>query len=132
MPVSHKFAMNIGIVGVRADAEYGSSVRYLEVKPNKALQKPAVVTSDFFAGPAAANEAVTSRNQQKIEEILTKKNSATGIGKTFKDHEKRIQRIDPDSIRNSLEVKDNTTKIVDENAGKRQCVLGCDKTNTSF
>ena len=120
MPVSHKFAMNIGIVGVRADAEYGSSVRYLEVKPNKALQKPAVVTSDFFAGPAAANEAVTSRNQQKIEEILTKEElSNRDMARLSRIMKKESKESIPDSIRNSLEVKDNTTKIVDENAGKK-------------
>ena len=29
MPVSHKFEINIGIMGVKADANYGSSVKYL-------------------------------------------------------------------------------------------------------
>ena len=30
MPVSHKFEINIGIIGFKADAGYGSSVKYIE------------------------------------------------------------------------------------------------------
>ena len=38
MPVSHEFEVNIGIMGFKADAGYGSSVRYTEVKPNLSLR----------------------------------------------------------------------------------------------
>ena len=34
MPVSHKFEINISIIGFKADAGYGGSVKYIEVKPN--------------------------------------------------------------------------------------------------
>ena len=45
MPVSHKFEINIGIVGFKADAGYGSSVKYIEVKPNLTLQKPKTIST---------------------------------------------------------------------------------------
>jgi hypothetical protein len=32
MPVSHKFEINIGIIGFKADVGYGSSVKYTEVR----------------------------------------------------------------------------------------------------
>ena len=47
MPVSHKFEINIGIMGFKADAGYGSSVKYLEVRPNLALQKPKTISTDY-------------------------------------------------------------------------------------
>jgi hypothetical protein len=120
MPVSHKFVMNIGIIGVRADAEYGSSVRYIEVKPNESLQKPASVTSDFFKGRITADEATISRNQQKIEEILTKEElSNRDMVRLSRIMKKESEESIPDSIRKNLEVKDNTTRMVDENAGKK-------------
>ena len=47
MPVSHKFEINIGIIGFKADAGYGSSVKYIEVKPNLSLQKPKAISTDY-------------------------------------------------------------------------------------
>ena len=47
MPVSHKFEINIGIIGFKADAGYGSSVKYTEVRPNLSLQKPAALSADY-------------------------------------------------------------------------------------
>ena len=44
MPVSHKFEINIGIMGFKADAGYAVSVKYDEVKPNSALQKPKIIS----------------------------------------------------------------------------------------
>src|SRR5450759_767004 len=46
MPVSHKFEINVGIMGFKADASYGGSVKYIEVKPNLALQKPKTISTD--------------------------------------------------------------------------------------
>jgi hypothetical protein len=42
MPVSHKFEINISIIGFKADVGYGSSVKYVEVRPNISLEKPKV------------------------------------------------------------------------------------------
>lgn len=117
MPVSQKFAMNIGMLGVRADAEYTSSVRYLEVKPNSALQKPAAVTSDLFAKQAVTEETAASRAQQKAEELLSKNEiSNRDMARLSRIMKKESRNALPDSVRNTLEVKDNTIKIVDKNA----------------
>ena len=40
MPVSHKFEINISIIGFKADAGYGSSIKYIDVKLKQTLQKP--------------------------------------------------------------------------------------------
>ncbi len=34
MPVSHQFDIDLAILGIKADVGYGSSVKYMEVKPN--------------------------------------------------------------------------------------------------
>jgi len=47
LPVSHKFEINIGIMGLKADAGYGGSVKYIEVKTNLALQRPKTISTDF-------------------------------------------------------------------------------------
>src|SRR5665647_3646064 len=47
LPVSHKFEINISIIGFKADVGYGSSVKYIEVKPNLALQKPKTISTDY-------------------------------------------------------------------------------------
>ena len=57
LPVSHKFDINIAIVGFKADAGYGSSVKYLDVKPNPALQKPKALSVDFSGKPVIASYA---------------------------------------------------------------------------
>ncbi|MFA5819300.1 MAG: DUF5686 family protein, partial [Bacteroidales bacterium] len=54
MPVSHKFEINIGIMGFKADAGYGGSVKYIEVKPNLALQKPKTISTDYTGKPVAS------------------------------------------------------------------------------
>ncbi len=120
MPVSHKFVINIGIVGVRADGEYGSSVKYLEVRPNNSLQKPSSITSDRFAKQMAAPEKSISKNQQKIEEMLQKDELTNrDMVKLSRLMNKESENSKPDSIRNSLEIKDNSVKTVDENANKK-------------
>ena len=48
MPVSHKFEINIGIMGFKADAGYAVSVKYDDVKPNLALQKPKIISSGIY------------------------------------------------------------------------------------
>ncbi len=48
MPVSHKFEVNIGIMGFKADAGYAVSVKYNDVKPNLALQRPKILSTDLY------------------------------------------------------------------------------------
>ncbi len=73
MPVSHKFVINVSIVGVKADVGYAGSVKYLEVRPNTSLKKPESVASGFNKMQAETTpEVPVSKNQEKIEEILRK------------------------------------------------------------
>jgi hypothetical protein len=123
MPVSHKFKMEIKIIGVRADAGYGSSVKYLDVKPNTSLQKPESVTSDYYAKPGlsqlAENQTI-SKEQKKIEEILQKdKLNNRDMVKLSKLMEEESEKSLPDSIRNNLEIKDNTTHTIEKDADKK-------------
>jgi hypothetical protein len=123
MPVSHKFVINIGIIGVRADAEYGSSVRYLEVKPNTALQKPSSVYSDYFSTLPASREQSVSKNQQKIEDILQKDElNNRDMVKLSRLMKRESENSLPDSIRNNLEIKDKSIKTVDEKANKKDSI----------
>ena len=74
MPVSHKFEINIGIMGFKADAGYGSSVKYIEVKPNLTLQKPSALITDNSskARQQAADTVTVSKKKQQINKILEK------------------------------------------------------------
>ena len=67
MPVSHKFEINIGIIGFKADAGYGSSVKYTEVKPNLALQKPKIIITDYTAEQIASRTAADTASIKNKE-----------------------------------------------------------------
>jgi hypothetical protein len=123
LPVSHKFEINIGIIGFKADAGYGSSVRYLEVKPNTGLQKPAGLTADFYgkiADKQKASDTIISKPKQQINKILEKdKMSNRDMVKLSRLMEKESAASLHDSIKNSLEIKEHTKQIVDKDANKR-------------
>jgi hypothetical protein len=123
MPVSHKFKMAVSIIGVRADAGYGSSVRYLDLKPNTALKKPEEVTSVYFSKPVISQTTenlTVSKEQEKIEEILQKdKLNNRDMVKLSKLMEKQSEETLPDSVRNNLEIKDKTTHTIENDAQKK-------------
>jgi hypothetical protein len=124
MPVSHKFEINIGIIGFKADAGYGSSIKYLEVKPNLALQKPKTISTDFTGRPAAVAKVTdsvpVSKTRQQIDKILEKDDlSNRDMVKLSRLMEKESENSINDSSKKSLEIKDNTTHIVEKDAGKK-------------
>jgi hypothetical protein len=120
--VSHKFSINLEIIGIRADAGYGGSVKYVDVRPNSSLLRPEPLTADYFArSPSVAvQEQAPSKNQEKIEEIL-KKDEITNrdMVKLTRLMEKESEEALPDSVRNSLEIKDNTISTVEKDAAKK-------------
>lgn len=121
MPVSHKFDMNISIIGVKADAGYGGSIRYRDVKVNTSLKKPPV--SGVFSGRSAVTaraDTAPSKTREQIDKILSK-NELTNrdMAKLSNLLEQESKRSLPDSVRNSLEVKDRTTYIIEKDAGKK-------------
>jgi hypothetical protein len=123
MPVSHKFEINIGIMGFKADAGYGGSVKYIEVKPNRALQKPKTISTDY-PGKYVASEnkpdTVITKTKQQIDKILEKDElSNRDMVKLARLMEKESEKTLPDSTAKNLEIKNNTTHIIEKDAGKK-------------
>ena len=119
MPVSHTIGFNFRMLGIRADAGYGSSVKYLEVKKNTGLQKPGdhLVSKNAVSGVPDTAVSVT---QQKIENILgkeelTNRDMIRLANLMKKESEKSVD----DSVRKSPEIKEKTTHIIEEGAGNR-------------
>jgi hypothetical protein len=123
MPVSHKFEINIGIIGFKADAGYGSSVKYTEVRPNLSLQKPAALLNSLSVSPEANRpnpDTIVSKSKQQINRILEKdKLSNRDMAKLARLMKKESDGSISDSGKTHLEIKDNTTRIVDKDANKR-------------
>ena len=123
MPVSHKFEGEIGIMGFKADAGYGSSVKYIEVRPNLSLQKPVAIFDSYSPKKEQnlkSSDTIVSRSKQKIARILEKdKLSDRDMAKLAKLMEKESEGSRKDSTKKSLEIKDNTTQIVEKDANKR-------------
>ncbi len=124
MPVSHKFDINIGIIGFKADVGYSSSVKYIEVRPNLALQKPDMINTDLSGRPSKfTSEADTlplTKTKKKIDNILEKDQlSNHDMVKLARLMEKESERSITDSSKNSLEIKDNTTHVIEKGANKK-------------
>ncbi len=123
MPVSHKFEISIGIMGFKAEAGYGSSVKYLEVKPNLALQKPKSISTDYIGNAVAAAEkpdTAVSKTQKQIDKILGKDELTNrDMVKLSRLMEKESEKSIPDTSKNSLEIRDHTTQIVEKGAATR-------------
>jgi hypothetical protein len=123
MPVSHKFEINIGIIGFKADAGYGSSVRYIEVRPNVSLQKPTALTADYDArtlNNRMTSDSIVDKPKKQINKILEKdKLSNRDMAKLSRLMEKESAASLRDSNKKSLEIKESTTQIVDKDANKR-------------
>ena len=122
MPVSHKFEINIGIIGFKADVGYGSSVKYDVVKPNLTLQNPLAFNNVKMTGSEANHkiaDTIVSKPKQQINKILEKdKLSNRDMVKLARLMEKESERVG-DSERKNLEIKDHTTQIVEKDANKR-------------
>jgi len=123
MPVSHKFEIEIGIIGFKADAGYGSSVKYIEVKPNLALQKPNTITTNYTGrSPATvrSTDTVVTKSQQQIEMILEKDQLTNrDMVKLSRLMEKESDRSINDSSKKNLEIIDNTTHEIEKDAAKK-------------
>jgi len=123
MPVSHKFEVNIGIIGFKAVAGYGSSVKYLEVRPNSGLLKPAGISVDFASRQKSLQQnydTVTSKSKKQINKLLAKDQLTNrDMIKLSKLMEKESAASLNDSVKNSLEIKDHTKHIIDKDANKK-------------
>lgn len=120
LPVSHKFDVDISIFGVKAVAGYGSSVKYLEVKPNTALSKPETITTNTPSKPVRKEQTPASKSDARIDKILSKDElTNSDMAKLSRLMEKKTQKSQPDSIKKNLEVQDHTIHKVEKDAGKK-------------
>ena len=123
MPVSHKFEINISIIGVKADAGYGGSVKYLEVKPNLALERPKTISTDYGgrkAAKATIPDTAVTKTKNQINKILEKdKLSNRDMIKLSRLMEKESEKSLGDSSNKSLEIKDHTTRVIEKDANKK-------------
>jgi hypothetical protein len=125
MPVTHEFEIEASILGLKAKVGYSSSIRYLDVTPNETLHKPESVTTNFYSAKTVSGttEAPVSKNQQKIQEILNKGEMKNAdMIKLAKLMEKESKESLPDSVKNNLEIKNNTTNTIEKDAGKKDSV----------
>ncbi len=122
MPVSHKFEINISIIGFKADAGYGSSIKYDNVSPNTALKKPQI-SGIFSGGKVIAqkkqDDSTKTKTRKQIEKILTKDELTNrDMIKLSGLMEKESKESQNDSTRKSLEVKERVTHIIEKDTKK--------------
>lgn len=118
MPVSHQIDVDLQILGIRADAGYASSVKYLDVTINERLQKPLEIVS----GVAARNvpDTAQTRASREIDRLLQKDElSRRDMVRLANMMEKETSKSRNDSSAKSLEIKETTQRIVEKDAGKK-------------
>jgi len=89
------------------------------------LHKPETVTANYHPAnfASAASEVPVSKNQQKIQEILNKGEMKNAdMIKLAKLMEKESKESLPDSVKNNLEIRNNTTNTIEKDAGKKDSV----------
>jgi hypothetical protein len=123
MPVSHKFEIAISIMGVKADAGYGSSIKYSNVNPNTALKKPQNI-SVFSSGKVLAQntpaDTSKTKTRKQIDKILTKKELTNrDMMKLSGLLDKESKDVRSDSSKKSLEIKESVTHIIEKDASKK-------------
>jgi hypothetical protein len=122
MPVTHKFEIGASFMGFKADVGYSSSIKYLDVTQNELLHKPESLTSNYYSASTKTvqKETPVSKNQQKIQEIMEKDNMKNSdMIKLARLMEKESRDALPDSVKNNLEIKSNTTNTIEKDAGKK-------------
>lgn len=118
MPVSHEFNVDISLMGVKARAAYTSAVKYLEVEPDRSLPRPPSYTLAAEPDPVGVAEAeAKSPTQREIETILQKDDlTARDMSRLARLNEKNAKQT---REKPPLEIEDNTTVIIEEDATKR-------------
>ena len=123
LPVSHKFMFNISIMGFKADGGYGSSVKYMTVKPNLNLQKPKTIATDYTGKPVSGNTSPVpdkSKSQQEIDKLLQKDDlSNRDMVRLSRMMEKESKKSNSDSSSKTLEIKDKTTRTIEKDASAK-------------
>jgi len=122
MPVSHQFDIDLQIFGIRADAGYSSSVKYLDVKPDKNLLKPNDISTGYTGGYAP--DTSLTKTGKEINRILEKDELTNrDMVRVARLMEKESEKSRSDTISKSLEIKDNTVHIVEKDAARKDSVF---------
>ncbi|HEX2975436.1 MAG TPA: DUF5686 and carboxypeptidase regulatory-like domain-containing protein [Bacteroidales bacterium] len=122
MPVSHNFDVNIEFMGIQADAGYGSSVKYLEVEPDPNLKRPETITTNSGGRnqQIAADTTPKTKTEKEISKILQKDElNNRDMVRLSKLMKKKAEKVNEDTTRNPLEVKQNTIHEIDRNSIKK-------------
>jgi hypothetical protein len=123
MPVSDEFEINISIVGFKADAGYMVSVRYTDVRPNLALNRPNLIIPQKGTGtevPGSAADTASTKTQKQVNRILAKEEmSNRDMLKLSRLMQKESENGIKDTTPGDLEIQDKTTHIIEPDAGKR-------------
>jgi hypothetical protein len=123
MPVSYKFEINISIIGFKADAGYGSSIKYNSVSPNIALKKPqniSIFSNNKVIVQNKQDDTIQTKTRKQIEKILTKDELTNrDMMKLSGLMEKESKEAKSDSSRKSLEVKDRVIQTIEKDASKK-------------
>lgn len=74
LPISFVFDVNAGIMGIKADYKYTSSVKYQKVQLNEkiVISQAKTLVTDKPAQPSNKFEAKKLKNQQEIEKLMSK------------------------------------------------------------
>jgi Family of unknown function (DUF5686)/CarboxypepD_reg-like domain len=123
MPVSHKFEIEISIIGFKADAGYGSSIKYDSVTPNTFLKRPSFTgpfSSDKLLSRKKQEDTTVSKTKKQIEKILNKDELTNrDMIKLSGLMEKESKSNQSDSVKKSLEIKENIKHIIEKDASKK-------------
>lgn len=111
LPVTHRFDLDVSIMGVKAVVDYTGSVKYKEVTLNPDLQMPGNLMADNRDGGEARGAGETEKeqtendNRQKIEKLLSKEElSNREMIKLAKLMDKETREEEPPA---SLEIASN-------------------------
>lgn len=130
MPVSDKFEINIAIMGFKADVGYDVSVKYDDVRPNLALQKPKLISPGNTGNEIASvlhPDTTSAKPNKQIEKILSRDELTNrDMVKLSKLMQKESRKSLPDSIRNNLEIKEKTTQIIEKDAKRKDSAYWAD------
>lgn len=123
MPVSNKFEIKINIIGIKADAGYGSSIKYKEVSPNTNLKKPEIIYIDSRKNAMLQKSQVdtaATKTRKQIDKLLSKDELTNrDMVKLSGLLNKESKESKIDSAGKSLEVKETVTHIIEKDASKK-------------
>ena len=122
LPVGHNYTFDGGLLGVKANARFGASIKYNKVKINEqvlAMAKLPVKSTADSKSEVKSGQAKTKKWASKIEGLLQKpklKNNEVNKLSRLMAREDKAQK--PDSLK-TLEIYDAIKVVTDKGADKK-------------